>query len=220
MRLLVICSMKIMGRKKKKVSDLQVKHSYPPEALVFSPGFKIENYRRAEKQREIDRDARKKANAENLKDIFQLIDDENICSFAVFMRLVNRKYPNYCTIAVQNHAIIRDFIRDKRYDVSCGFADLDYKQVCNLLKASKQANLDLEESIKQLREEYRCLLDQKNKWYEEYLKKCTSLDESMKLINGLLDTNRKLNYMLGFEELPMVNLPINGGNNKKGENEK
>lgn len=191
-----------MSRRKKRTKSVPIKkYIYPPSALVYSPGWRIEDFRTADRQRELERDARKVANTETLRDLIALVDSEEICSFAVFMRYVYEHAPNLAVSAVQNHTIMRDFIRDKRFDVSCGFADMSYKDVCRLLKVEKQNNLDLESAVTELRAELLRIQDERQKWYEEYLKKCTALDESFTLVQKLLESNQRLSDMVGFEKI-------------------
>lgn len=179
------------------------KYVYSPSDLVFSPGWVTSDFRSADKQRKLERDSNKAQNAENLGKLFAFIEENEICSFAVFMREIYKHYPQYETVAVQNHAIIRDYIRDKRFDVSCGFADLDYKQVCKELKVARDCNAGFEDKINDLWETIRSITAEREQWKEEYLKTRTVLSDTLRLNQQLLKSNANLNEMLGFEEIPL-----------------
>ena len=66
------------------------------------------------------------------------------------MREVLPIFRIYKRLLFKTMHFLRDYIRDKRYDVSCGFADMDYKTVCKELKEQREANYEQETRISDL----------------------------------------------------------------------
>lgn len=170
---------------------------------MYSPGWCTEDFRSADKQREIDRTRTKTQNADNLGLLLKLIEDEQICSFHVFMNLVYTHYPNFRECAIQNHALLRDVIRDKRYDASCGFSDMNYKQVCNELKTQRALCLDQDEKISELWETIAKLHGEKCKAEETILEMQTHLEEAQRFTKYLVEKNSQLQELLQFEEIEL-----------------
>lgn len=189
-----------MSRSKKKIVE---KFHYSPSEIVYSPGWCTEDFRSADKQRELDRIRTKTQNADNLGQLLQLIEDEQICSFHVFMKLVYTHHPNFRECAIQNHSLLRDVIRDKRYDVSCGFSDMNYKQVCNELKAQRSLCSEQDEKISELWMTISQLTGEKYKVEEKILELQTHLEEAQRFSKYLIEKNTQLQELLEFEEIKL-----------------
>lgn len=178
-----------------------MKHKYDKDKLYFSSGWVTADYRSADRNREIERTERKKQNADGLGELFQIIDGNEICSFAVFMRYIYKHYPNLRELAVQNHSLLRGYISDKRFDVACGFADMDYKQVCNELKSAKQQMLDYEESIVELRQSLSRAVHDREQLALDLKQKENYVEDTNRLNRRLLSRLNELQEMLEFEKI-------------------
>lgn len=178
-----------------------MKYKYDKDKLYFSPGWRTADFRSADRNREIERAERKQKNADGLGTLFQFIDDNEICSFAVFMREIYKQCPNLKELAVQNHGLLRDYIRDKRYDVACGFADLDYKTVCKQLKQQRAENYELENRISELWDTIKGLTAEREKFKEKSIEQSSILEDTNRLNRTLLLHIKELQEMLEFEKI-------------------
>lgn len=120
------------------------KHQYKPSDIHYSSGWVTEDFRLADKQRQIERDQRKQENCKALGALYDIIETENVVSLAHFVRLVYSSYPQLVEVYVHNHQHIRDYIASRRYDISCGFVDMPYNKVCELLENAQKENSELQ----------------------------------------------------------------------------
>lgn len=130
-----------MSRRKKKNAE---KHQYNPSEIHYSSGWVTEDFRKADKQRQLERDERKEQNAKCLGELIGIIEEDNIVSLSYFVRLIYTKFPNLAEVYIHNHNQIRDYISSRRYDISCGFVDMPYNKVCEMLENAQKENSDLQ----------------------------------------------------------------------------
>lgn len=178
------------------------KYMYSSQEIVYSSGWRTEDFRLAEKQRQIERDARKEQNSKVLGEMFGIIEEENIVSLACFVRLIYSRYPQLATAYATNHAQIRDFISSRRFDISCGFTDMPYNKVCAMLKAAQLHEIELEDKVSDLWEIITHDKEDLCKQRDRILELETSLEQSQRLCKSLISSNLQLSELLSFEELP------------------
>lgn len=92
------------------------KHVYSLHELHFSDNWCTEDFRLAEKQRELDRDKKKEQNCENVGIILELIDSENIRSFSKLVRLIYQHHSNLRSVLLGNSYFLRDYLRSLSND--------------------------------------------------------------------------------------------------------
>lgn len=143
-----------MSRRKKSGVAVEKFH-YNPEDIIYSSGWITSKFRLAEQQRKIDREQSKLDNAQALGVIWELIDELNVVSFWWFLGYIYRNKPDLKVLVVSNHTIIRDAIYSRANDISAGFTDMDYNEVCKNLKVANENNLELEDHLEELRKELR-----------------------------------------------------------------
>lgn len=188
-----------MSRRKKHPEE---KHQYSSQEIVFSSGWVTSDFRLAEKQRQIDRDYRKEQESAALGTLYDLIETENIVSLAYFVRFLYAHHPQLATLYKSNHQLIRDYISSRRYDISCGFTDIPYGKVCQMLKSEQARSVELDTKVTKL---YQTIDTDKRKLKDDE-KKIAELKQSVYELQlfsqRLLERNSELLELLDFEELP------------------
>lgn len=191
-----------MSRRKSKRQPVE-KHIYSSQEIVYSSGWRTEDFRLAEKQRQFERDARKVQDSRVLGELYEIIESENIVSLAHFIRLIYSRYPDLAVVLRANHAQIRDFISSRRYDISCGFTDMPYGKVCEMLKAAQLECVQLDSKVGELWQ----VIDQDKRTLKsnelELAKLRQSLEESQSFTKYLVERNHELLELLDFEEIPI-----------------
>lgn len=190
-----------MSRRKKRTKP-EEKHKYLPSDIVYSSGWCTDDFRLADKTRQLERDRRKQENALALGEIFALIESENITSPAHLVRFIYQHYPNLNTLLINKWSVLRDYVNSRRFDISCGFVDMPYSEVCKQLKASELHRVELDEKISDLWEIIDNLGQEKNKNRDRILELETRLEEVQNFSNSLVKRNLELQKLLEFEELP------------------
>ena len=188
-----------MARRRKK--NHQEKHIYSKKEIVFSSGWITENFRLADRQREILRDAKKATNIENLSTLFELIEVENIVSFAHLVRFVHLNRPELRQLLKENSTYLRYFIDSRRFDLSCGFVDLPYNKVCEMLKHSELHVQELDEKLKHYIQTLGQNRDEIKKLELENAHLKQSISENQDFVKYLLEKNKDLKEMLDSEIL-------------------
>lgn len=104
-----------MSRRKKRTPKEQ-KHKYSSQDIVYSSGWCTADYRLADKQRDLERDQRKKQNAESFGVLLELIHENQIRSLSKFTEMIYKNHPNLSTVLLQYYSNIRDYIRSYSND--------------------------------------------------------------------------------------------------------
>lgn len=190
-----------MSRRKSKRHPVE-KHIYSSQEIVYSSGWRTEDFRLAEKQRQIERDARKVQDSRVLGVLYEIIETENIVSLAHFVRLVYTRYPDLAVVLRANHAQIRDYINSRRFDISCGFTDMPYGKVCEMLKNAELRNIELDDKNNQLWQIIDADKRELIKRRDRILELETCLEQVQTLNASLVNRNLQLSELLQFEELP------------------
>lgn len=102
------------------------KAQYSPSEFIASPSWDLNRFLSADRKREIDRTAKKEERAEIVFSLFDYIEENNICSFSKFLRIVSSSLPQYKAIVLEKHTIFRDFIKD-RFDYNSYFNEVELK---------------------------------------------------------------------------------------------
>ena len=188
-----------MSRRRK--AKFGTKHIYSSQEIVYSSGWITEDYRLAERQRQIERDARKEQDSKTLGEIFGIIESENIVSLAHFVRLLYSRYPQLAIVYRANHAQIRDFISSRRYDISCGFTDMPYGKVCEMLKSAQLQCVELDTKVGELWQ----VIDKDKRTLKsnelELAKLRQSLEESQSFTDGLTEIVSCFHFHYSFRLL-------------------
>lgn len=103
-----------MARRKKKQSG--EKHKYDFSDIVFSPGWRTEDYRLADKQRQIERDSKKDEDSLKFGALLQLIKDTETRSLSRFTDLVFTQYPQLSGSLLQFYPNLDRYIRSLAAD--------------------------------------------------------------------------------------------------------
>ena len=125
-----------MRKKKRKNTE---KHIYSPSLIVYSAGWRIEDYRLADKQRQIERDQRKQADSLTVGCIFDVLNDLKCFSVSAFTDIIFRNYPQYIEVYLHHFNTFRDYIRDKA-DYNAYFKEIqnDYDSRVEVLEKKYQ----------------------------------------------------------------------------------
>lgn len=99
-----------MARRKK--AKPEQKHVYQFSDIVFSSGWRTEDYRLAEKQRALDRRDKKAVNASAVSEIFKIFKASNIVGLAKFTDYMFEKHFDLVPDFLGNFNLFRDYIRD------------------------------------------------------------------------------------------------------------
>lgn len=189
-----------MSRRKKQAAQVEKFHYFPSD-IHYSSGWVTEQFRLAEQQRKIDREQSKEDNAKALGVIWELIDELNCVSFWAFLGYIYKNKPELKVLVVGNHSLIRDAIYSRSNDIAAGFVDMDYNEVCNLLKVANENTLELEDSVKELRKELRYKTDNQQKLEERILELETMLEQSNKFAQYMVQKNNELFDLLQSEPI-------------------
>lgn len=177
------------------------KHHYDASELHFSSGWCTEDFRLAEQQRQILRDERKQANAVCCGAILDIVESENIVSYAHLSRVVFSQHFDLKETLLQNHSHIKYYIDSRRQDITCGFVDYPYNQVVKMLKHEQERTVYLDNKVTKQCE----TINEYEKWLKQYQEQIAqlkqSLYESQLFSKKLIERNHELLDMLSFEEL-------------------
>lgn len=188
--------------RRKKIQPVE-KHHYSPQEIVYSSGWVTAEFRLADKQRQLERDLRKKQESVALGTLYDIIETENIVSLSYFVRFLYSHYPELVVLYKANHQLVRDYINSRRFDISCGFVEMPYNEVCKLLKSSELYVSELENKICDL---YNVIdIDKKNLKSNELLiaQLRQSIEEQQSFIQSLIVKNHELSHLLDFENVPL-----------------
>lgn len=195
------------------------KHQYSPQEIVYSSGWCIDDFRLADRNRQLERERKKQQDAQTLGILYQIIEDENIVSLAYFVKLLYEQYPELTQIYSSKAVQIRDYISSRRYDITCGFVDYPYNKVCEMLKHEQSRTVQLDNKITKQCE----TINEYEKWLKQYQEQVAQLKQSLYeqqlFTQKLLARNSELLGLLEFEELPISDTQPEEGveNITKGE---
>ena len=85
------------------------KAQYKPSEFISSPSWDLNRFLSADRKREIDRTAKKEERAEIVFSLFDYIEENNICSFSKFLRIVSTSLPQYKAIVLEKAYYFPDF---------------------------------------------------------------------------------------------------------------
>lgn len=177
------------------------KHHYDASELHYSSGWCTEDFRLAEQQRQILRDERKQANAVCCGAILDIVESENIVSYAHLSRVVFSQHFDLKETLLQNHCHIKYYIDSRRQDISCGFVDYPYNKVCEMLKHEQAYNSELDTKcgnlLHQITDDHKKMKAQEL----EIARLRQSIEELQSFSKHLIERNQELLDMLSFEEL-------------------
>ena len=125
------------------------KHIYDASEIVYSDDWCIADYRTAEKQRLIDRNERFNSKLHGVAAVKAIIEDECICSFSYLVKYIDSHFPELSGIVLEKAPYFGRIVDSKRYDVSCGFSDMSYKDVCKMLEHERSVNNDLDNRLEE-----------------------------------------------------------------------
>lgn len=185
-------------RQKTKTSE---KHKYFPQEIVFSSGWVTEDFRLADKQRQIERDERKANTMQAYSEIIGIIEEENILSLAYLTRLILTQYVQYKPHLKELAPLLRDYLNSRKNDVACGFADMTYNQVCKAYKSAQLHEIELQDDINELWQVINDLKCSETKKRDRILELETRLDEVQKFSNHCVQRNIELQKLLEFDKI-------------------
>lgn len=188
-----------MSRKRKKQAS--EKHVYSSGSIFYSSGWCTADYRTSDIQRELDRKHKKEIRSDQLLDIERFCEQEEIYSFSLLVRRITKEFPELRQTVIENYSYLNYFLNSRRYDVSCGFSKMSYKDVCAHLKASELREIELEDKVNDL---WQCINDkasENTKLKENLANLQGSFEQSQLLCNSLIRRNLELQEMLSFEKL-------------------
>lgn len=191
-----------MSRRRKKAKPGE-KHIYSAQEIVFSPGWRTEDFRLADKQREILRDEKNRKRVECLGDLFGLIEDLNIVSFSHLVRYVYAHRSDLAQTLKESSTYVRYYVDSRRFDISCGFVDMPYNKVCEMLKHAETHIHELDEKIGFYIQTLSTNRDDIKRLELENAQLKQSIYEQQLFTKHLLDTNNQLRELLEYEEIKL-----------------
>lgn len=186
-----------MARKRKKANS--EKYQYSLSDIVFSPGWKTEEYRLADVQRRIDRSEKKLSDAVIFGNILDIIKENKFTSIYKLTNYIYLNYPELSPYLLQYYNQFRDYLRSLAHD------ELDAQ-----IQKSYQDHLELKEKFQQLFEDYQIEMHDKIAFRESQIADLQwlidQIEQQVNLPPLIIDDYRRLQKE--WEQLAVSDVPL------------